>query len=122
MFILLGFVKVLNAMKVDFRTATHARAFEDTLRFSLVGNNRAETSHLLLRKRERTMQGGRSAGGLRRSISIFLVHRNLFVMPLHRRSSLATDIHRIRAMAHCKVVTGALPDLRQQRHSSITAR
>ncbi|UIY32512.1 hypothetical protein LZK73_28080 (plasmid) [Neorhizobium galegae] len=57
MFILLGFVKVLNAMKVDFRTATHARAFEDTLRFSLVGNNRAETSHLLLRKRERTMQG-----------------------------------------------------------------
>jgi hypothetical protein len=30
--------------------------------------------------------------------------------------------HRIRAMAHCKVVTGALHDLRQQRHSSITAR
>lgn len=34
-------------------------------------NNRVENSHLPLRKRERVMQGFRSAGGLQRFISIF---------------------------------------------------
>lgn len=70
-------------------------------------NNRAENSHLPLRKREQTMQGFRSAGGLQRFISIFSALRNLFVTPRHRRSALATHIHRIRAMAHWKAVTGA---------------
>lgn len=71
-------------------------------------NNRAENSHLPLRKREQTMQGFRSAGGLQRFISIFSALRNLFVTPRHRRSALATHIHRIRAMAHWKAVTGAI--------------
>lgn len=44
-------------------------------------NNRAENSHLPLRKRERMMQGFRSAGSLLRFISIFSVRRNLFVTP-----------------------------------------
>ncbi|RFZ83830.1 IS6 family transposase [Shinella sp. WSJ-2] len=70
-------------------------------------NNRAENSHLPLRKRERTMQGFRSPGSLQRFISIFSALRNLFVAPRHKRSALATHIHRIRAMAHWKVVTGA---------------
>ncbi|MBX4899704.1 IS6 family transposase, partial [Rhizobium bangladeshense] len=43
-----------------------------------------------------------------RFISIFSALRNLFVAPRHKRSALATHIHRIRAMAHWKVVTGAV--------------
>ena len=71
-------------------------------------NNRAENSHLPVRKRERTMQGFRSAGSLQRFISIFSALRNLFVIPHHKRSALATHIHRIRAMAYWKAVTGAV--------------
>lgn len=46
-------------------------------------NNRAENSHLPLRKRERTMQGFRSTGSLQRFISIFSALRYLFVTPRH---------------------------------------
>ncbi len=70
-------------------------------------NNRAENSHLPLRKRERIMQGFRSVGGLQRFISVFSAVRNLFIPPHQKRSALATHIHRIRAMAHWNVVTGA---------------
>jgi putative transposase len=70
-------------------------------------NNRAENSHLPLRKRERMMQGFRSAGSLQRFVSIFSAVRNLFVAPPQKRSALATHIHRIRAMAHWKAVTDA---------------
>ncbi len=70
-------------------------------------NNRAENSHVLLRKRERMMQGFRSVGGLQRFIPVFSAVRNLFVPPHQKRSALATHIHRIRVMAHWKVVTGA---------------
>ena len=71
-------------------------------------NNRAENSHLPVRKRERTMQGFRSAGSLQRFISIFSALRNLFVIPHHKRSAPATHIHRIRAMAHWTAATGAV--------------
>ncbi|MNT07034.1 Transposase IS66 family protein [compost metagenome] len=71
-------------------------------------NNRAENSHLPLRKRERTMQGFRSAGSLQRFMSIFSALRTLFVTPHHKRSALATHIHRTRAIAHRKAVTGAI--------------
>ncbi|MBB6488468.1 IS6 family transposase [Rhizobium lusitanum] len=70
-------------------------------------NNRAENSHGPLRKRERMMQGFRSPGGLQRFISVFSALRNLFVPPHPKRSALAIHIHRIRAMAHWKTVTGA---------------
>ncbi|KEA03281.1 IS6 family transposase [Agrobacterium rhizogenes] len=70
-------------------------------------NNRAENSHAPLRKRERMMQGFRSVGGLQRFISVFSAIRNLFVPAHQKRSALATHIHRIRAMAHWKAVTGA---------------
>lgn len=70
-------------------------------------NNRAENSHLPLRKRERVMQGFRSAGGLQRFISLFSAIRNHFVPSNRNHSALTTHIHRIRAMAHWKTVTGA---------------
>ncbi|TWC75746.1 DDE superfamily endonuclease [Rhizobium sp. SJZ105] len=70
-------------------------------------NNRAENSHVPLRKRERMLQGLRSVGGLQRFIPVFSAVRNLFVPPHQKRSALATHIHLIRAMAHWKVVTGA---------------
>ncbi|SCY89117.1 putative transposase [Rhizobium sp. NFACC06-2] len=62
-------------------------------------NNRAENSHVPLRKRERMMQGFRSVGGLQRFIPVFSAVRNLFVPPHQKRSALATHIHRIRATA-----------------------
>ncbi|TAZ87557.1 IS6 family transposase [Rhizobium ruizarguesonis] len=71
-------------------------------------NNRAENSHVPLRKRERMMQGSRSVGGLQRFISVFSAVRNLFVAPHQRHSALATHIHRIRAMAQWKAVTAAI--------------
>src|SRR6476620_3431580 len=71
-------------------------------------NNRAENSHLPLRKRERTMQGFRSPGSLPRFISIFSALRNLFVPPLSKRSALAIHIHRLQAMAEWKAALGKL--------------
>ncbi len=65
-------------------------------------NNRAENSHVPLRKREWTMQGFRSAGGLQRYVSVFSAVRNLFVPPCTRRSALATHLHRLTAMAKWK--------------------
>src|ERR1051325_220261 len=61
-------------------------------------NNRAENSHVPLRKRERPMQGFRSPGGLQRFVTVFSVVRNLFVPPHSRRSALATHLHRLDAM------------------------
>jgi putative transposase len=63
-------------------------------------NNRAENSHLPLRKRERAMQGFRSPGGLQRFVATFSALRNLFVPPRSSRSAFATHLHRLKAMAH----------------------
>ena len=71
-------------------------------------NNRAENSHVPLRKRDRMMQGFRYVGGLQRFISVFSSVRNLFVPPHQKRLAMAAHIHRIRAIAHWKVVTGAI--------------
>jgi putative transposase len=61
-------------------------------------NNRAENSHLPLRRREQAMQGFRSPGGLQRFVSIFSAVRNLFVPPHSRRSAFAAYLHRRNAM------------------------
>ena len=61
-------------------------------------NNRAENSHLPLRRRERAMQGFRSPGGLQRFTTVFSAVRNLFVPPRTRRSALAIHLHRLNAM------------------------
>jgi putative transposase len=71
-------------------------------------NNRAENSHLPLRKRESIMQGFRSVGGLQRFTSVFSAVRNLLVLPHSRRSALATHLHRLQAMAAWKAAAGVL--------------
>ena len=68
-------------------------------------NNRAENSHLPLRKRERTMQRFRSPGSLQRFVSIFSALRNLFVPPRSKRSAFHIHLHRLNAMAQWKAVT-----------------
>jgi putative transposase len=71
-------------------------------------NNRAENSHVPLRKRERAMQGFRSWSGLQRFVSIFSTIRNLFVPPHSRRSAFATHLHRLNAIAERKSVAGVI--------------
>ncbi|MCM2395723.1 IS6 family transposase [Rhizobium sp. S95] len=61
--------------------------------------NRAENSHVPLRKRERVMQGLRSPGGLRRFVSVFSAVRNLCVPPRSKRSAFQNRVHRIQAIA-----------------------
>jgi putative transposase len=68
-------------------------------------NNRAENSHVPLRKRERAMQGFRSWSGLQRFVETFSAVRNHFVPPHSRRSAIATHLHRLAAMAEWKSVT-----------------
>jgi putative transposase len=69
-------------------------------------NNRAENSHLPLRRREWAMLGFRSPGGLQRFTTVFSAVRNLFTPPRSRRSALATHLHRLNAMAEWKSAAG----------------
>jgi putative transposase len=71
-------------------------------------NNRAENSHVPLRKQERMMQGFRSAGGLQRFASVFSAARNLFVPPRPYQSALAAHLYRLQAMAAWKAAAGVL--------------
>ena len=61
-------------------------------------NNRAENSHLPVRKRERVMQGFRSPGGLQRFVSVYSATRNCFSVPARRRSALTIRYHRLQAL------------------------
>jgi putative transposase len=70
-------------------------------------NNRAENSHVPIRKRERMMQGFRSWPGLQRFVSTFSALRNHFIPPRSHRSALSTHLHRLRAMEEWKSVTVA---------------
>jgi len=69
-------------------------------------NNRAENSHLPLRKRGRMMQGFRASGGLQRFTAVFSAIRNHFVPSHHKHTALATHSSKIRAMAQWRAVTG----------------
>ncbi|MBO1909705.1 IS6 family transposase [Microvirga sp. 3-52] len=71
-------------------------------------NNRAENSHVPLRKREQIMQGFRSVGGLQRFTSVFSAVRNLFVPARSNQTALSTHIHRLRAMAEWRAAAGVL--------------
>ena len=71
-------------------------------------NNRAENSHVPIRKRERMMQGFRSWSGLQRFVPIFSAVRNLFVPSRSHRSAFAIHLHRLNAMAEWKLATSAL--------------
>jgi putative transposase len=70
-------------------------------------SNRAENSHLPLRKRERLMQRFRSAGALQRFVSVFCAVRNLFVPPPTKRAAIQIHVHRILAMAEWNAITSA---------------
>ena len=69
-------------------------------------NNRAENSHVPLRKRERQMQGFCSASGLQHFTSVFSAVRTLFVPPASRRSALSTHLHRLAAFARWRSAAG----------------
>jgi len=69
-------------------------------------NNRAENSHLPLRRREHAMQGFRSTGGLHRFVNVFSAVRKLFVPPRSCRSALATRLHCLHATAEWKSAAG----------------
>jgi putative transposase len=62
-------------------------------------NNRAENSHLPLRKRERTRQGFRSIGSLQHFVSIFSTVRNHFVPASSNRSAAQIRSYRQNAIA-----------------------
>lgn len=66
-------------------------------------NNRAKNSHLPFRKRERTMQGFRSPGGLQRFVSSHSAVRNSFSVPARRRLALTIRYHRLEAFDAWKV-------------------
>jgi putative transposase len=70
-------------------------------------NNRAENSHVPIRKLERIMQGFRSWPRLQRFVSTFSKVRNHFVPPRAHRSALSTHLHRLKAMAEWKFVATA---------------
>jgi putative transposase len=72
-------------------------------------NNRAENAHPPRRRRERRMQGFRSAGGLRRSTSVLSAVRNLFVPPARKRQALSTHLHRLAAFARWRSAAGLEP-------------
>jgi putative transposase len=61
-------------------------------------NNRAENSHVPIRKRERMMQGFRSWSGLQRFVPVFSAVRNLFVPTRSDRSAFAIHLHRLNAL------------------------
>ena len=65
-------------------------------------NNRAENSHLPLRKREQAMQKFKSPGQLQRFLATFSGLRNLFVPPHHQRSAIDIHLHRIGAFSQWK--------------------
>ena len=67
-------------------------------------NNRAENSHVPIRKRERMMQGFRSWSGLQGFVPVFSAIRNLFVPSRSHRSASAIRLHRLAAMAEWKSV------------------
>jgi putative transposase len=71
-------------------------------------NNRAENSHLPLRKRERVMQMFRSPGGMQAFVSIFSALRSLFVPPHSKHSAIQVHVHRLQAMAEWKFAKGTL--------------
>jgi len=68
-------------------------------------NNRAENSHLPLRKRERIIQKFRSPSGCQRFVSVFSAVRNLFVPKASITNAISRHIHRIQAFAQWKAAT-----------------
>ncbi|EIM31126.1 IS6 family transposase [Microvirga lotononidis] len=102
-----GLPRRLITDKLGFYAAARGQLMPSVEHRSHKGlNNRAENSHLPLRRRERVMQGFRVPGGLQQFASVFSAARNLFVPPRTRRSTLATHLHRLSATAEWKSAAG----------------
>nr|WP_236638529.1 hypothetical protein [Mangrovicoccus ximenensis] len=69
-------------------------------------SNRAENSHLPLRKRERTVQGCRLPGAVQRFASVRSAIRDSFSVPARRRTALAIRCHRMEAVDAWKSAAG----------------
>ncbi len=81
-------------------------------------NNRAENSHVPLRKRKQMMQGFRSPEGLQRFVSVFSAVRNLFVPPRSKRSAFQNRVHRIRRSQSEKLRPEPWPETNPQGRTS----
>lgn len=93
--------------KLRSHAAARRQVMPDVEHWSHKGlNNRAENSHLPLRKRERTMQGFRSPGGMQRFLFVFSAVRNLFVPPRSKNSAMTIYLHRLRAITQWNAVAG----------------
>ena len=71
-------------------------------------NNRAETSHVPVRKPERMGQSFRSPGGLQRFVSVVSAVRNLFVPSRSQGSAFQNRVHPIQAIAEWNAAAGAM--------------
>jgi putative transposase len=69
-------------------------------------NNRAENSHLPIRKREKPMQGFRSWGSLQRFLAVFSAVRNLFAPARQKSSAFDRHLHSLRAFNAWRSDTG----------------
>jgi putative transposase len=90
-----------GAAKKDIMSATEHRSHKGL-------NNRAENSHLPLRKREKVMQGFRSWSGPQRFVAVFSTLRNLFVPTRQTSSAFDRHLHRLRAFAAWRAAAGIL--------------
>jgi len=72
-------------------------------------NDRAENSHLPLRKCERIMQRFRSPGGYQRFVTVFSAVRGLFVPPAFIRTVISRHTYHRRAFAQWKTASALTP-------------
>ncbi|GJD66716.1 IS6 family transposase ISMno6 [Methylobacterium frigidaeris] len=69
-------------------------------------NNRAESSHVPVRRRERKLQGFKSAGSAQRFLSMHAATYNVFMVPRHLVSAPTYRLFRAEAFAMWRSAAG----------------